>query len=323
MLIDRWWLSRIVSSKVSVPSTVGSSFLETRVDTVVQTLLSPGGTSMARNAMTVMVVALIAGALAIRLRAGAHVAFRVGAVVAIAAGIVVAVSRPPDTVSGLLLVFPVLTVGLVLLRRADLTSPPAAVLVLACAGFTAFVLLLQYQQGGGAEWGGRFLAIELPIVGALAVAVLARVGTELTRVDRRLGVATLVVVSLCMASLSVASLRYYRNDVTSWWVEHVDEARSRTPGSAIAANRPLVVTSWLGLGRFMWSSAEPPVGLWVASEDLEAFATSLREAGVRDLVFVTQTPLDDLPALTGLYEVVEGYPASRAPNAPITVLRAR
>src|SRR3546814_6797744 len=68
-------------------------------------------------------------------------------------------------IPGLVPSSPVLIVGLVMFaaHRSAWSLPLVAIMV-----FAAMVLLTQYEQGGGIEWGGRYFALAIPIAGALA-----------------------------------------------------------------------------------------------------------------------------------------------------------
>ena len=72
----------------------------------------------------------------------------------------------PDALSGLLVAFPLLTFGLASMRRGGprraAGRPPRGT----CLAFAALVVATTYTSGGAAEWGGRFLALALPLAGA-------------------------------------------------------------------------------------------------------------------------------------------------------------
>src|SRR3546814_6171299 len=68
-------------------------------------------------------------------------------------------------IPGLVPSSPVLIVGLVMFaaHRSAWSLPLVAIMV-----FAAMVLLTQYEQGGGIEWGGRYFALAIPIAGRSA-----------------------------------------------------------------------------------------------------------------------------------------------------------
>jgi hypothetical protein len=321
LVFDRVAQSHIVGSSVSVPSTIGSGFLDARLSAAANTLVLPGATwpTYVYDGLLVMVLAVIAGALVVR-AGSSGTGFRVLCVVAMVGAVLPFAVSQPDTISSILIAFPVLTAAIFLVRPSEL--PPAArVLLWTGCWFTVLVIVLQYNQGGGAEWGARFLAIGVPIFVPVALLVLARAAERMPRPDRRWGAVTLVVVSLAMAVLSLSSLRFYRG-VTADWVGFVDRAVAATPGPGPdlgdGDRRPIVLTTWAGLGRDLWPSSTPMRGLTPSGDELRSSAQALHDAGVEHLVFATQDPSADLPALAGLYTVTDGFPTKE--RGPVFVL---
>ena len=98
-----------------------------------------------------------------------------------------------DAARGLLAAWPVAVLA-PLAVRSDATVHRAlgAIVVIAVGG----VLLTQWDDGGGLQWGGRYLAIVIVPIAALAAAAL--VGPRLANVDRR-AVAALVAVGAVLA----------------------------------------------------------------------------------------------------------------------------
>src|SRR5690606_2052230 len=78
-----------------------------------------------------------------------------------------------DLVPGILAACPVLAAGLAALRWQRL-EPDRRALAVFVGAYAGAVIATQYPQGGGTEWGGRFLAPVL--VAGVALAVPALVG---------------------------------------------------------------------------------------------------------------------------------------------------
>jgi hypothetical protein len=107
-------------------------------------------------------------------------------------------------VPGLLPALPVLAVAVVLVRRRQVEAWPGSFLWATGAVFVGAVVLTQYRTGGTGEWGGRYFAIALPLLVALAVATVLDAADGMDRVTRRAAGAALAVL---MATLAVGAVR--------------------------------------------------------------------------------------------------------------------
>src|SRR5262249_52425426 len=148
--------SHIVASSLTTSSTISDGFLAARLSAAATTFVLPGAQvwpTFAYVGLLVMGFAVAATALHAR-RGGASGPFRVWCAVAMVAGVLPLFVAHPDTVSSILIACPLLTAGLCLLHPRTL-SPAARLLAVTAAGFTVLVIALQYNQGGGAEWGAR------------------------------------------------------------------------------------------------------------------------------------------------------------------------
>lgn len=264
----------------------GSGGLPDRLHAAVGTALSsaspPVGYALALGALLAVGVAVASwrrgdGRAAVVLLVLAAVAWAVRAVVA-----------HDELATGLLGAWPV-----ALLAALDpwsaWSAPRRRLLAVALVG-TTFVLLMQYDEGGGANWGGRFLTPALPILAVLAAAPLVRAARDGQLGGRRLVRAALAVAALAAtASLVVDS--HYRTQTE----ERIEEV-------AAVAEGGWVVTSSRALPNLAWRTAGDIRWLRVPAES-DGGAVRLRRI------------LDDL----GLRRVV----AYRAERGAVDVLRGR
>lgn len=207
---------------------------------------------------------------------------------------------PPHLITGFIVAAPVLVAGLVLLRPGDLRPGSAGPadgcptgrlttlrLCLATAALTAVaVSALSYDNGGGAEWGGRYYHLLLPLLVPAGLLGLLR-GRDLLPEDRRTEAA--VAVAVIAASLSVLGIRTLqdRRAGAEFTVRTVVPAIEQT-GPAADGGTPIVVSDRPTLGRFAWSELHRFRLLSVTDTDrLNEVADQLRRAGVTRWVLVT------------------------------------
>jgi hypothetical protein len=322
--IDRFWVGHILGRGTVPLNTVGDGFLGGRLSSAATTFILPGATwpDYAVYGLSAMLIALVATSLVARRPPVPAAMLRLGCAVVVA-GALLPLLATPDTINSLLITCPILTAGWFLLGRRDLPGLERPIAVATCGLYVLAVLATQYSEGGAAEWGARFLAIMLPVAIPIALVALKRTAATLPRPDRRWAGAALAVATLSMAIISITSLRYYRG-VTAAWLEQVEQAQAQTDGPDLGNGdrRPIVVTTWEGLGRMTWPLDTPPRGLFIPAGTLPAYAKSLHDHGVTEFVFATNDPRTDLPMFDGLYEPVASFPAGRSSPAPVSVMRA-
>ena len=308
-VIDRLWLARVTggtasTTAVGVPA-AGESFLSGRIDGFTLTWLTPGYDPSAplSLALLVMLGALGWGALRARSRPHEGKGVAIAAWVAAGAAVVALLVAPTNVVPGLLLAFPLLGAGLVVLRRRLFTSP-AVLLAGATAGlFALAVIATQYSVGGTAEWGGRYFALLIPVVVPVLLAGLRLQGLALQPAVRRSVAGALVVCSAALAVMAVGALRSYHQAGAE--LENRIEAAGRATGEA----RPVVVTTSDGASRVAWPTFDEHRWLYVPAQDLGTAATRLRDAGVDRFVFVTNRLATDRPLFGDLTVVSTDGPA--------------
>jgi hypothetical protein len=150
-----------------------------------------------------------------------------------------------DLISGLFAAAPVVTTGILLLRRRDLQRRPVALLAVTSALTTAGILATTYSEGGVAEWGGRFFHVLLPVLVPLAVLGLDRGRAALPGQERRLATIALVVLTASTGVLAVRAMAQQRLGVERL----VTATTAREQRLSPAGERvPIVVSGFSGTG---------------------------------------------------------------------------
>lgn len=194
-------------------------------------------------------------------------------------------------VPGLVLASPILFVGLILMDHRVRSGELAAV-TLPFVLFCGAVLATQYRGGGGAEWGGRYFAVGLPLGLAAASVGLVRTGRLLGLDDRR-RIAALVVTSIAVLNLmGLVGVRASRDRTEDLGRNVLAAAVDAGDGDA----RPVVVTTIPALGRWMWEDLGQVRMLRVSADELESTADRLADLGVERLILVSTNSVDEADA---------------------------
>ena len=278
LYVERAWVSSILGASVAAPASPAtsgsSSYLAGRASGASSTLLAGSygsGTTARVLALAAMVVPLLA-VLALR-RGGPRHDVLVGA--GIAAGLLVAriVLAPGEPIGGLLPAWPLLVAGLAG-AGAWLWRGPGRVLSRVSALVIVAVLLTQYPEGGGLEWGGRFLAaLWVPLAALAAAGVAARWDgwhPGLRTVASR-GAVTLGAASAIVCLVAVASLRADHEEV----VAGIEATASPVAVSTIPSVPRL---AWRTHGEVAWLLAEP--------HELDDLTARLAAGGVAEVTIV-------------------------------------
>ena len=281
--LEQRWIRSVVGGPVqglSLREGDATSYLGGRVQGVWHELLQ--GAYEDRRASTLALVALFAvvGLAWIALRRGDRHWPRRLAVACGLAGLAL-VARwalvPDDPIPGFLTAWPVALLGLMLVRWR---GSAVAVRALGAVGvlFAVAVLATQYPEGGGLEWGGRFLS---PLV--VPVAVLAALGLA-TRLDqlpatpgRALGVASLAgvaVVTAVVGLATVASGRLVHDRLVTAVTRHPADVTVTTVDA-------LPRLAWRADDRFTWMRA--------SAGELPGLLARLRSGGVERVSVVTSS----------------------------------
>ena len=320
VIVDR--LTDVPTEGPVEPIAIGEAFgfLAGRVEAFTITWLQPAYGSDPRDLLILAAAALtlVAGVLARRgptASTGATAAMA-AAVLALGARFVVA---PGALVPGLVVAFPVLFAGLLLLDRKTIVADRAMVLLAPFCLYCGAVLATQYRHGGGGEWGGRYFAVGLPLGTAAATVGLVRAGALFARPTRR-SLGGLVVVSMVLLStMGLLGLRAVRHQTANL---AIDIDRALDPLER-AGDEPVVVTTVHGLGRWMWRDVDRGRWLRVPEGELAAAGSRLRSLGVDALVLVSADPARETELLGRSYRPdteADGRSADLSAGAGIVVL---
>jgi hypothetical protein len=290
VVLERMARHAIVGPIVAAPAQLdqagGDNVLAARLRGFGNSFLRPsyGGAGIGGALLLVAVGCLAAALVATRRSPNGETdesAVRLFVVIAAAAVVARLVLAEPDAVPGLLVACPLLWLGIASVRRATWSDPVARLLAITGGGFTALVLAGQYAAGAGLEWGGRYLALALPVLVPLAVVGLHQAATRLTVETRRVALASLAVVAFGLTAVGLSEL-HHTHTVTADVVARV--------GAFVAdQDSPVLVTSNPALPALAWRSA--PQQRWLlASPDRASdadFATRLAAAGVHHVTLVS------------------------------------
>lgn len=274
--------------------------LAARIHGLWVTWLQPsyGGRPGADLAALCVLALMATTALLIRSGSARPALIRACATAAAAAAIARLVLGPTDVTPGLLVAFPLLAVGLLLLDRQVL-APVAARIALGTA--TVFVLgvaATQYATGGSGEWGGRYFALAVPIIVPLVLAALAHAAEVLDVGTRRHLVVALGVVCLSLSLTAVLSLRAAHRHVEQLVVAVDRSSASLAPGDG---GLPVVVTTDPALPRFAWDRLDSARWLLVPTDRVDTYTARLQRLGIDRFLLVVRDQGAARAAFTGAY----------------------
>ena len=290
-VVERWWISSIVGGSyagVAGQSGSSSSFLDARLTGAWHVLFKGWFIDAGAGLPVLAALAVVAG--------GGYVALRrpgrglaVVVVVAVALLAVRFAAHPHDPVTGLLSAWPLAVLGVLLFRWRD-AGPVAWLLGGTIAVFALATLATQYPEGGGLEWGGRYLSPALVPLAVLAAAGLARAVAGVPETERRGAVALLAALGVTTAVFSVATAGALRARE-----DRIIAAVERHPSPVMVTTRPaLPRLTWRGGDRLTWMLTD--------EAGLPALLQSLRRQGVAEVGVVAGL---DVPA-----SALAAYPTS-------------
>ncbi len=307
------WFDRLVGGHaVGLGSSPGSGlgFVAGRAQSLVITWLRPGYGQFpgAELALVVMLGAVVAGTVAARRHPDDRRVIAGLAIVAAAGALIALVVAPTNLVPGLLVAAPVVTAGLVALRRSSLGSVGAQV---ALGTFTVFALAVaatQYVQGGSGEWGGRYFALGLPVLVPVVLLALAEAGARLDHVTRRVATGGLVVCSLATAAMGLSS----QADTHRFTAKLLSTINRSGQSISAAGERPVMLTTSGAVPRLAWATFDRQRWLLSDRADLGALTTRLADAGTERVVLVTAHRDEDVAAAGPRARVVsDDHPTGR------------
>ncbi len=217
---------------------------------------------------------------------------------------------PVALVPGLLIACPLLLVGLVLLDRATIRDEDTLAMLVPFVLFCGAVLATQYRGGGGGEWGGRYFAVGLPLGLVVATVGLIRAGRRFPIAEQRQIGSMLVAGVLLLNLLGLFGLREIRNRTTGL----ADDITLAVTDAGDGDNRPVVVTTMNGLGRWMWEDLDDLRMLRVPSNELLELGQQLAALDIATLTLVSLRPETDTALLDQWYAPDAG--ATTTSSAP-------
>jgi hypothetical protein len=290
--LEDWWTLRLLGGG-GLPAVggsgvvAGSSVLNDRIHGFFVTWLTPGygGRVVTGLALLIMAAAIGAGAAAVRWRPADDRRIRLFAMVAGAGALLALVSGPTTVVPGLLLAFPLVVAGVLLVGRRTFRSQAARVAAGVSTLFVLAVIATQYAKGGGGEWGGRYFALAIPLYVPVLLLALRDAGGRLSSQTARTALIALAACSIVMSTIGLGALRSSHR-ASARLVAAVDRA-----GRTVAGVEPVMVTTQGSVPRFAWSTFDRQRWLLASPEGLDDLLGRLRAAGVAQVGFVTR----DLP----------------------------
>lgn len=299
--LEAAWFAHIigdVTPGIRAPGTVGEGFLQGRLESFVITWLLPGYEAL--PVPTILLLAMVAGVVAAareaRRESSTPARVCLPATFAACATAALVVIGPAVVVPGLLVAFPLLTAGLLVLRRQLFQDVGATIAMATSVVYALAVVATQYSTGGTGEWGGRYFALAMPVVVPVLLLGLYRNGQGMERGARRAATGALVVCSLALTVNALLSLRTSHRDMAG-------VVRSIEQAGEVAGPRRPVVTTWQAVARYSWSIFDRSPWLLVERTDVGEVGDSLARAGADRFVFVTASPAADQPELAG-FEVL-------------------
>lgn len=298
--VESRWISSIVGrqySAVAGQADAASSRLGSRMTAAWHVLFKAHFIDAGAGLPVLAALAVAAGAGYVALRRWGPASRRMLVVGVGAAGALLALrfaAHPHDPVTGLLSAWPLAVLGVLLYRWRE--APPAAWLLGGTAAlFALATLATQYPEGGGLEWGGRYLSpIAVPLA-VLAAAGLARAVAGVPEADRRPAVALLAALGVISAVFALAAAGALRARE-----DRIIAAVERHPS-------PVMVTTKPALPRLSWRGDRIT---WMLTDDagLPDLLASLRAQGVPEVGVVAglDVPASALAAYPTAEERPEG-----------------
>lgn len=289
-LADAAWSGRVLGAGARPFHIADDHGVIGRMSGAMSSLLLPGDGSA--------VISVIAG-LGFVAAIGAALRWRRGAspVVPLAVVGVVGAVWPfvaePHLVGGLFVACPLLAGGLVLARRP--ASRELRVVAIAASIAVAGVLATQYADGGGLQWGGRYLHVALPaaiVLAAVGVGAAAPAPASRLRLVAAL-VAVATIGNIAAMSVSLSGVRSLNTaSVDSVW-EFVERRGDVSGGEAVVA------TDVTPLGRMSWERVRS-LRLLRVSDAADWSELGERLAPGTRLVVATDRSLDSVLADLGV-----------------------
>lgn len=200
-------------------------------------------------------------------------------------------------VPGLVPAMPVLAVGLLGLDLRLARDRHAGPLAMTAALFALAVFATQYATGGTGEWGGRYLAIGMPVAVPVAVGGLCQLSAGLSPSGRRTAIAALSVVTATLAAGAVRAA----HDARASAREVADAVVATVEGTGVDA----VVTDRGAVSRAAWEDVLDRRWLTTPSAEVASLADRLAAEGTTRIAVVTREPDPLVEAMAARWRVAQ------------------
>ncbi|HEX7095234.1 MAG TPA: hypothetical protein VF183_05090 [Acidimicrobiales bacterium] len=329
-LLDARFASWVSGGEKTRPFVIepGSSWIQDRLDAFSFTVLAPSdGSTTALLLGSLATVLVIAAAWVARRHPSDHSGITLFLTCALGMAALHWYVAPSETIPGLLFATPFAVAALVVARPSREPAPFTVVVLGAAALFFLAVCATQYGNGGGGGWGGRYFAIALPLVVPFAVRALRDAFTTIDAAGRRTVAAAAAALVVVIAAHAVSSIALSHRIMGSYR-DVVDAAAAETPAGD-GDDRPVVVSTRRGLGRFAYRETREQRWLEVPDGSLGEYVTRLRELGVDRFVLLTREPEQHLAEVGATYRLAEerhittSVPFGRTATSNVVVLVMR
>lgn len=305
----------IGSSGASFPSPVDYDPIAGRASAAWVSLFRPFGDDTGPAALVVLIVVLLVLAGAWSLRRGESGRSVVLVAVAAVTSLLYLVMAP-GLVTGLVAAVPLVFGGLLLLSRSDVRIPAVSACLVVSGLTVVAVVATSYSQGGGAEWGGRYFHLLLPLLVPAAVVGLARGRSQLAGRGRTVAVVAVAVLAVMPTVLALRVVARLHDGVDNTIevvlaaVARADAGTEDLPGGPAGdGGTPVVVSTTPTFGRFAWNRIDGMRLLTVTDpEQLDEALAGVAATDVRRVLVLTHD--DDAPqgSVVGDWRIVDVDP---------------
>jgi hypothetical protein len=190
-------------------------------------------------------------------------------------------------IPGLAVAFPLGWAGLWLLKRRHFTNTTMRFVGTAGLVMVVAIVLTQYSQGAGVEWGGRYFAITLPIITPVLLSPYLHIDWDTTSIRRALPIAatTLTIVLIAIAVQTLRETHTLHREAA----EHINAAATAHPPPE-GDPSVVVITGRLG-PQFVWTIFGDHDWLAPAPHNLDAARVVLDGTGHVQAVVVDSNNL--------------------------------
>jgi hypothetical protein len=260
---DNWVGTRWIgeSRNASMPSVGGDlPLLSARLESLWSSTLQPSEIvdTISLGALSLL-VGVVIGAIAVMRYRTRREPSELVALLSVATVLVVVhallLREPPNLVPGLFTASPLLLWGLLALRRDEIRSAPATLVVVSSAVYIASVIATQYSTGGGLVWGARYLQLALPMIVPIVAIATVDLARSVPTARRRQVVCLLAISTIVMTTSGIVAQREGRQRTADQLASAQDAAATTDSGIIISTfpSLPRSATDQFARGqRWLW-----------------------------------------------------------------------